>query len=139
MRSNSDGLVKVLTGSLSKAGKAAMRDLDPLDALRAYCELRAKTEDEQTRREEIRANRDVAVATILANKALMEEYFSQRFAERRVVLDQLFSVLSHAVDTENDGQLDRALDGILGVVKDNPLSDFAAFREARARGQILEI
>ena len=139
MRSNSDKVVKVVTGSLTKIGNTAWRNLDPLDVLRAYFELRSKTEEEQTRREEIRANRDVAVAAIVANKALLEEYFSQRFAERRAVLDQLFSVLAHGVDTQNDVQLDHALDGILAVVRDNPLSDFATFREARAKGQILEI
>jgi hypothetical protein len=78
---------KALGRAAGKAGGAVVRNINPLDVLREYCECRKAADREQTRREEIRAKRDVAVAAIQAQKDLIEDYFRRRFSERAEVLD----------------------------------------------------
>ncbi len=42
----------------------------------------------------------------------------------------LCEVLHHAVETGNDHQLDTSIAGILGIIRENPLLDYAVFRKA---------
>lgn len=139
MDSTSSDLAKAAGEAAQKLRKVVVQDINPLAVLREYCEYRKATEGEETRREEIRARRDVAVSAIQAQKELIETYFCMCFKERSKALEHLFGVLSHAVDTKNDAELDTALNGILGVVGDSPLKDFEAFRTARLEGEIIEI
>ena len=121
------------------AGKELANKIDPMIALRQWCEYKKAEIGEQTKREEIRARRDTAVAAIQAQKELIETYFEKRFAERRQALSGFLELLTHAVDTKNDKELDAALGGILGIVQDSPLKDFEAFRQARLEGGSIEI
>jgi hypothetical protein len=130
---------KTLGRLAGKAGRTAVQTLNPLEVLREYYHFRKATEQEVTRREEIRAKRDVAIATIQTERELIEKYFQHRFAERASALSEFFNLLDHAVDTRNDNELDVALNGILAVVKDSPLKDFESFRAARIEGRIIEI
>ena len=139
MRASLRNLARQATLVARKAQEACPVDLDPILALKTYCELRSAIEQEETLREEIRAKRDVAVTSILAHRDMLDSYFRLRFAERKAVLDELFKVLTHASDAANDAELDRALCGILSVVKDNPLSDFESFRKAWLEGNTIEI
>lgn len=130
---------KTLAKVAGKGGKIIAQNINPLDALREYCEYMKATEAERTRREEIRARRDVAVAAIQSQRELIEKYFEQRFAERKTALSGFLDLLSHAVDARNETELNVALNGILGIVRDSPLKDFEAFRQARLEGQTIEI
>lgn len=130
---------KMLGQLAGKAGKVVVQNLNPLEVLREYCACRKAMEEEATRREEIRAKRDVAVAAIQAQRELIEKYFEHRFAERASALSMFFKHLEHAVDTRNDAELDTALNGILSVVKDSPLKDYESFRAARIEGKVIEI
>ena len=90
-------------------------------------------------REQIIAQRDIAVRTIEAERDTILEYFKLRFAERRDALCGFFEVLHRGVQEKSDKAMDIALTGILGIIKDSPLKDFEAFRNSRASGEILEI
>ena len=57
-------------------------------------------------------------------------YFEKRFAERRETLQEFYEVLHHAVETRNEHQLDSSIAGILGVIRENPLLDYAEFKGA---------
>ena len=46
--------------------------------------------------------------------------------------EQFYSLLHRAVDTGNDQQLETALNGILGIIQENPLKDFAEFKKNMA-------
>ena len=86
-------------------------------------------EAEETQREYIRAQRD-ALATALNNERdLLLDYFDKRFAEHRAALDEFFELMRKAVGSKNTDELQTALAGILGVLKDNPLGDLAEFRK----------
>lgn len=130
---------KTLGRLAGKAEKAVMQKINPLEVLREYFAYRKAEEKEVTLRQEIRARRDETVAAIQAQRELIENYFTHRFAERASALSSFFKLLEHAVDTRNDTELDAALNSILGVVKDSPLKDFESFRAARIEGKVIKI
>ena len=86
-------------------------------------------QEEETRRQEIIAHRDVLIERITAEKEVILAYFDHRFAERRAALDEFFELLRYAVASGDNHQLTTALAGILGIIQDNPLDDFETFRQ----------
>ncbi len=131
---------------LTDAGKKILPEVndalgpsDVLDVLRMWQECKRDCEAEKTKREEIRAKRDVAVAAIDAQRELLQSFFAARFSERKHVLDGFFGLMHHAVESKDNAQLDTALKGILGVLEDSPLKDLDAFRVARSEGKTIEI
>ena len=115
----------------AKPGRAAT--LQAVDAVRACVEYAKVVQQEKTERAKIRAKRDVAVAAISAQKDVLLKYFELRFKERETALSQFFVQFNEAVKARNDRLLDIALHGILEIVKDNPLKDFAEFRKQMAK------
>ncbi len=89
-------------------------------------------QEEETKRAYIWAKRDAIVAELNNEKEVVLSYFEHRFAERKGALEQFYSLLHRAVDTGNDQQLQTALNGILGIIQENPLKDFAEFRKNMA-------
>ncbi len=87
---------------------------------------------EQTKREEIWSKRDVLILALNNEKDVILTYFEHRFAERRISLEQFYNLLHRSVDSGNEIQLQAALTGILGIIQENPLSDFAEFRKNMA-------
>ena len=122
-----------------KVGKEVIQNLNPLAVLQEHFSYKQASESEITRHEEIQARREIAVATIQAQKEALEQYFYLHFEERATVLSELFKLLDHAVEKQDINELDVALNGILGVVKDNPLKDFESFRDAYTQGKTIEI
>ena len=84
---------------------------------------------EDTKRQAIIAHRDVLIERIAAEKDTLLAYFDHKFAERRAALDEFFELLHHAVASGDNQQLVAALSGILTIIQDNPLDDFASFKE----------
>ena len=128
-----------LAKRIGASGKDLVRNLNPLDVLKEYVAWRKIAEEQQTERQRIIARRDVAVLALEAERDALLEYFKLRFSERRHALDEMFRVLHTALEHKNDSAMERALNGILEIVKDNPLKDFESFRTSRAKGEILEI
>ena len=128
-----------LVKHVGTGGKYAVCNLNPLDVLKEYVAWRKIAEEQKTERQRIIAKRDVAILAIEAERDVLLEYFRLRFSERRHALDGMFRVLHKAVEDKNDTAIDSALNGIVEVVKDNPLKDFETFRGSRAKGEILEI
>ncbi len=95
-------------------------------------------ETEQTKREEIRAKRDVLISALDNEKEVLLTYFEHRFTERKTSLEQFYGMLQESVSSKHGGKGDMvimqaALAGILGVIKENPLSDFAEFQKNMAK------
>ncbi len=128
-----------LAKHVGAGGKYVVQSLNPLDVVKEYVAWRKTAEGQKTERRRIVAKRDVAIFAIEAERDVLLDYFRLRFAERRHALDGMFNVLHKAVEEKNDRALDAALNGILEVVKDNPLKDFETFRSSRAKGAILEL
>ena len=102
---------------------------DALTILKEAIEYYKICQVEKTKREEIWSKRDVLILALNNEKDVLLTYFEYRFAERRDSLAQFYNLLNKSVDSGNDVQLQTALTGILGVIQENPLSDFAEFRK----------
>ena len=85
--------------------------------------------EERTKREEIWSKRDVLVTALNNEKEVILTYFEHRFAERKMALEQFYHLLHRAVDSGNENELQVALKGILGIIQENPLKDFAEFKK----------
>ena len=125
------GTVVRRAGSLAKgAAKAA----NPLVAVEACIEYAKIAEQERTERQRIKAQRDVAVEAIRAQKEVILKYFDMYFAERREALGKFFHELDEGMRTKDDKLLDGGLQGIVAIVRENPLKDLAAFQKNMKKG-----
>ena len=115
----------------AKAGQiaATLVGLDAQAIINAGVDYLKTREAEKTNREWIRANHRAFLAVLQAEQEALLFYFEHRFTERREALGEFYQVLHKAVETGDDHQLDVAICGILGIVKDNPLNDFEKFRQ----------
>jgi hypothetical protein len=128
----------LVAGAAKSTSKTLIHQLNPLEIAREYVRWRVVAEEQRTERKRIKARRDVAVRAIESEREIISSYFEKCFAERRMVLEEIFRLLRHAVESKNDAALDSALRAIVQVVADNPLKDFDAFRKARHEGVVLE-
>ena len=85
-------------------------------------------DSETTRRDYLRAHRDVLVTALNNQRDCLLAYFEYRFDERREALDQFYNLLHSAIEENDIAQLQASLAGILGIIQDNPLADLAEFR-----------
>lgn len=115
---------KVVDGARG-IGQAA----DTLAVITEAIDFLRTRETEQTKRAYIQGRRDVLVTALEAKERIILEYFDRRFAERKGALEQFYALLHRAADNGDQTQLQAALEGILGIVKDNPLKDFETFVE----------
>jgi hypothetical protein len=122
---------EVILGAAKTAGKAAGKAagatgalaLAGSDLIKAFCDYRKTCEAEITRREYIRAERDVAIERIRAQTDVIKTYLDQAFRERRHVIDGNFAVLERAL-RENQPELAcRAMTSIEEIMKKSPLND----------------
>ena len=109
-----------------KVGGSAVNLLPLITEAIDYYKIRA---EERTKREEIWSKRDVLVTALNNEKEVILTYFEHRFAERNMALEQFYHLLHRAVDSGNENELQVALDGILGIIQENPLKDFAEFKK----------
>ena len=111
----------------SFAGKAGLQAIPPTIA--AIADYFRAMQAEDTKRQAIIANRDVLIERITAEKDTLLAYFDHKFAERRAALDEFFELLRQAIASGDNQQLVAALSGILTIIQDNALEDFASFKE----------
>lgn len=110
-------------------GAATLLGLNCQEIINAGVEYLKMRESEKTKRELIQAKSQAFQAALQARREVMLAYFEHRFAERREALAEFYGLMHVAVETGDAHQLDAAVCGILGVVKDNPLYDFDHFKE----------
>lgn len=115
--------------TVAKGGGKVVSAVNVLAVVTEAVEYLKTRQEEQTKREYIWAKRDAIVTELNNEKEVVLSYFEHRFVERKGALEQFYSLLHRAVDTGNDQQLQTALNGILGIIQENPLKDFAEFRK----------
>lgn len=105
---------------------------DPKDALKAFENLVSAWKDykttaelEQTKRESIRAWRDVQVKAIEKNTEILKLYLDHSFAERRMTIDQLFQRLDAGIGSSNPELISMALQSIITITRESPLAGAA--------------
>ena len=124
--------LRKIGSTVTKSGGKVVGAADPLAVVTEVVGYLKTRQEEQTKREHIWAKRDVLVTELDNEKEVILSYFEHRFAERKGALEQFYSLLHRAVDTGNDQQLQTALSGILGIIQENPLKDFAEFKKKMA-------
>lgn len=77
---------------------------------------------EQTKRAQINATRDVQVKMIEENAAILKGYLDHVFAERRHVIDNMFSQLDQGLDSGNMELASKAIEAIVKVTQSSPLA-----------------
>ena len=84
------------------------------------------TEQEKTKRENIRAYREVNVRAIEENSAILKLYLKNTFAERAFVIQEMFDRLDKGIESGNTEIISLTIAAIVDVAKQSPL---AAARE----------
>jgi hypothetical protein len=84
------------------------------------------TEQEKTKRENIRAYREVNVKAIEENSAILKLYLKNTFAERAFVIQEMFDRLDKGIESGNTEIISLTIAAIVDVAKQSPL---AAARE----------
>jgi hypothetical protein len=130
---------KAVGVSLGKAGKVVVQNINPLELVREYFTYRRIADEQKTERNKIQARREAVITAIETEKDIILKYFEYRFSERADALNSFFKVLHKSFEEKNDIAMDKALEGILGIIKDNPLKDFESFRKARLENKTIEI
>ncbi len=95
--------------------------------LQAIVQMYESHEQEESRREWIRAHHETLREKFRLEQEALLRYYELKFAERKASLEELYVVLHEAVKTGNDFQLQGALFGILEIIKTDPLADYDQF------------
>lgn len=86
-------------------------------------------ETESTKRVEIIAKRDVALAELKDKRVLFEQLMRYTFEERAAVLNKQFQVLDRAMESGDTVVIKNALDGMVNVIQSSP---FKSIQEMQA-------
>lgn len=89
-------------------------------------------EEESTKRARLSTYQETEVARIKAAETVLHNYFSEVFAERRAVYDEMFARLDRALDEGNNEALHSVVVGIVDIAKSSPLADMGDLSQVRA-------
>ena len=81
---------------------------------------------------EIEARYDAFISALQIEQETILRYFEMRFAERAEALRHFYGLMDSASESGDNEHLEVAVRGIIGIIKENPLMDYAEFRKALA-------
>lgn len=93
----------------------------------AYKEYKVTHEIEETKRENIRAYRDITVEKYRKQRDFLEKYLTETFKERSTVIKGFFDALDSGLESGNDNVIKMAMSGIVSVIQKSPLQDINDF------------
>ena len=97
----------------------------------SFLEYKQVVAQEKTKREQIRAWRDVELERIRAQEELFLTYLDRVFDERRANFAKFFEVLDHAVETENVAVITTTLESVTALAATSPFKDIATVAQVR--------
>lgn len=134
-------IVEYIPRAMSKGIKVAGK-VNPLDSINNISshvlEWKQIKETEQTKREEIKAKRDVLIANIQAERDAFIENLRENYKERTYVYQNLFERLDSALESGQVEVAQLALSGIVEQIKTNPMPSFGEFRQALNAGSAID-
>lgn len=101
----------------------------------AYREYNRIKEEECTKRECIRAQRDVALCRIKAQKKILQQYLQETFKERARTFNKMFDMLDQGLASGDDKAIGLAMTVIVKQIETNPLS---GIRELMAANNVVD-
>lgn len=113
---------KTSTQTIASAAAPALSALDVVNAWKEYvttCEI------EETKREAIRADRDVQITSIKEQGKVWRAFIENTFAERREVFSKSFDMLENALNNGDDKEINAALAMITEQIKISPMKQAA--------------
>ena len=125
-----------LSSSLEKAAEGGFTDPKAVaGALSALVEVATDTvkyvADQETKQEEIRAKRDVAIAQINATSACIKEYLDKTFDERSAIFAKQFECVDAALRTGNNEMLAMSLNSINSLAASSPFKNLADINQVQ--------
>lgn len=100
-----------------------------LSTIKAYAEAATDAvkfcEVQETKREEIRANRDARIKQLEAQRDIILNYLDRSFDERRYLFEKHFKIVDHALMTGNTEELTLSLQTINDLAKSSPFKALA--------------
>lgn len=122
------GSMDKLSDSLSAAAEGGFTDPKAVaDALAALTKVANDTvknvAEQETKQEEIRAQRDVAIAKINATTACIKEYLDKTFDERSPIFAKQFECVDVALRTGNNEMLAMSLNSINTLAASSPFKN----------------
>ena len=129
-------LSKTGTKTLASAAQPALTTLDVVNAWKEYattCQI------EETKREEIRADRDVRIASIKEQGQVWRAFIENTFAERRDIFSKSFDMLESGLDSGDDKKISAALAMITEQIKVSPMKQAAEMMQAMSDPDVKHI
>jgi hypothetical protein len=119
--------VKTIAGNTSKVPSFIPNPLDSANTsftllVGAWKECSIVAEQEQTKRENIRAYRDINVKAIEENSAILKLYLEKTFAERAYTIQEMFDRLDKGLESGNTEVIALAIGAIVDIAKQSPLT-----------------
>ena len=87
-------------------------------------------EGQDTEIAEVEARYNAFLEALRIEQHTIIQYFEMRFAERAEALRNFFDLMESASESRDNAQLELAVQGIVGVIRENPLLGFEEFRTA---------
>lgn len=95
------------------------------EVIHAVSECKKIEEIEVTKREQIRAVRDVAIAKIRNAREILEKVVDRTFDERSNVLDAQLKAMESALEMGNMQALNSTLSAMVSILQVNPIGNIA--------------
>ena len=113
----------VVKTSPIKALKSPANTIEGLKIfVEAFKENHKVTEEEKTKRKAIKAQREVALENIKAQRDFLKEFMEKSFKERKENFDELFKALDKSLETNDYESLSMVLGSIVKLAETSPLS-----------------
>lgn len=104
-----------------------------VEAYRDYSNIK---QQETTKREMIRSQRDVAITRIQAQKEVLQQYLQNTFSERATVFNNMFAILDEGLASGNDKAIGVAMNMIVKQIETNPLDGIRQLMSVNVVDQI---
>lgn len=95
-------------------------------------EVRKFEEAQVTKRVDIAAERDIAIANIKAQQELLQDYLNRSFDERAENFNRLFTVVDDALESNNMTALAMGLESVVKLAVSSPFKDLRTVKETAA-------
>ncbi|MDC7690377.1 hypothetical protein [Vogesella indigofera] len=121
-----------IAGSLAKTKNIPVPLVDATKGVfDQVAELARIREIEQTKREEIAAKKETAIAAINSQKEIILECMRGTFAERAAALQASFKIIDRALESNDVNMLNAALASMVQVIQTSPFQTIKDVIEAK--------
>ena len=111
------------------SGQSLGSPAEVLSTIKAFTEAASDTvkfcEVQETKREEIRANRDARIKQLEVQRDIIINYLDRSFDERRYLFEEQFKIVDHALTTGNSEELALSLQNINDLARSSPFKALA--------------